>query len=421
MPTLPKYKHFDGRHWETGVVQNYFSYTGVKAPHTGKPYTEAMLMGISGGVLMGYFSFAYKGYDPHVAILTRNTFNPLDTLLVRLGVVQHLRQTTDAKKGLKNLLDLLEEGSPAIVWADAFSLPYNGLTPKADWWGMFPILVYGYDEAADTVYIADRAAVPLRVTPAELAVARARVKKDKFRLLTLDPPDSDKLPVAVQQGIWDCLKRYTEAPVKSAKANFGLAGFQRWAAVLTNPKDKQSWGKIFPAGAKMYAGLSSAFDRFGLGTVRAQGDRELYADFLEEASAVLERPAVKGAAGQFRACAQGWSELGLTLLPNRLPPFKETRELLLRRRTRFVEKGGKALAEIKQINARLDAIRAEMEKAFPLTAGEAVALREQIRDGVLRVGELEKAAYESLQAAMADKQTQSVRPAGSRKPARSSS
>ena len=87
MPTLPKYKHFDGRHWETRTVQNYFAYNGVKAPHTGKPYTEAMLIGISGGVLMGYFSFAYKGYDPHVALLTRNTFNPLDTLLVRLGVI----------------------------------------------------------------------------------------------------------------------------------------------------------------------------------------------------------------------------------------------------------------------------------------------------------------------------------------------
>jgi len=403
MPTLPKHKHFDGRHWETGTVQNYFAYMGVKAPHTGKPYTEAMLMGISGGVLMGYFSFAYKGYDPHVTILTRNTFNPLDTLLVRLGVVQHLRQTTDAGKGLKNLLDALEEGSPAIVWADVFSLPYNGMPAKADWWAMFPILVYSCEADDDAVWIADRAAVPLTVTTAELAAARARVKKDKFRLLTLDPPDPDKLPVAVQQGIWDCLKRYTEAPVKSARKNFGLAAFQRWADVLTKPKDKQSWEKIFPPGVKMYAGLSSAFDRFGLGAVSAQGDRELYADFLDEATAVLEQPALKQSAERVRACAQGWGELGVALLPSRIPPFRETRELLLRRRKLFIERGGKALAEIKQINTRLESIRAEMEKSFPLTAGESVALREQVQERVLKVAELEKAACESLQAAMAGK------------------
>ncbi len=403
MPTLPNYKHFDGRHWETGTVQNYFAYSGVKAPHTGRPYSEAMLMGISGGVLMGYFSFAYEGHDPHVAILTRNTFNPLDTLLVRLGVVQHLQQTPNAKKGLQNLLEALDSGSPAIVWADAFSLPYNGLESRKDWWAMFPILVYGFDDEAGSVYIADRSAQPFVITPAELAAARGRVKKDKFRLLTLEPPDSSKLPVAVQQGIWDCLKHYTEAPVKNARKNFGLAAFQRWAEVLTNPKDKQSWAKIFPPGVRMYAGLSSAFDRFGLGAVGAQRDREFYADFLEEAAMILDRPTLKESANLFRVCAKGWGELGAVLLPNRIPPFKETRELLTRRRKLFVEKGGKALAETRKVNTRLEAIRAEMEKAFPLTTSQAAALREQIAESVLKVGEQEKAAYESLQAAMADK------------------
>jgi len=403
MPTLPNYKHFDGRHWETGTVQNYFAYARVKAPHTGQPYTEAMLMGISGGVLMGYFSFAYEGHDPHVAILTRNTFNPLDTLLVRLGVIQHLQQTPNAKKGLQNLLDALDSGSPAIVWADAFSLPYNGLESRKDWWAMFPILIYGYDDEAGTVYIADRSSQPFIITPAELAAARGRVKKDKFRLLTLEPPDSNKLPVAVQQGIWDCLKRYTEAPVNNARKNFGLAAFQRWAEVLTNPKDKQSWEKVFPLGVRMYAGLSSAFDRFGLGIVGAQGDRELYADFLEEAATILDRPALKESAKLFRVCAKGWGELGMALLPKDIPPFKEARGLLVRRRKLFVEKGSKAHGDLQQIINRLNAIRDEMAKSFPLTASETAALRAQIAEGVLKVGEQEKAAYESLQATMADK------------------
>ena len=400
MPTLKGYRHFAGRHWETGAVQNYFAYRGVKAPHTGQPYTEAMLMGVSGGILMGYFSFAYKGHDPHVAILTRNTFNPLDTLLVRLGVIQHVLQTTDAKKGLKNLLNTLEEGCPAIVWADAFSLPYNGLTPKSDWWAVFPILVYGYEADEDTVWIADRAAAPLTVTTGELAAARARVKKEKFRILTLDPPDPNKLAVAAQQGIWDCLKRYTEAPVKSARANFGLAAFGRWADLLAKPKGKQSWAKVFPPGPAMYAGLSSAFDRFGLGAGGAERDRDLYADFLDEAGLLLGRPALKQAADRFRASARSWRELGLALLPNKVAPFKETRQLLTRKRKLFVEKGGQALAEIQKANARLDEIRSEMKKNFPLTADESAALRELLRDQVLQVGELEKAAYQALQAAM---------------------
>ncbi len=398
MPTLPRYKHFAGRHWETGTVHNYFAYQGVQAPHTGRPYSEAMLLGISGGVLMGYFSFAYKGHDPHVALLTRNTFDPLDTLLTRLGVVQHRRQTTNAKKGLQNLIEVLDEGSPAIVWADTFSLPYNG--PPSEAWGMYPILVYGHE--TDQVLIADRASVALTVTPAELAAARARVKKDKFRVLTLDPPDPKKLPAAVQKGIWDSLKRYTEAPVKSAKRNFGLAGFQRWAEVLTNPKDKQSWARVFPAGTAMFAGLTSAYDRFSLGVVNAQIDRELFADFLIEAAEVLARPGLKQAAARFRTCAAGWRGLGPALLPDRVAPLKEARELLDRRRRLFVAKGGRALAEIKKIDARLESIRQQMGKAFPLSDSEAAELRQAIAEAVLKVGAQEKAACEALQAAMAD-------------------
>jgi Butirosin biosynthesis protein H, N-terminal len=77
-----------------------------------------LLLGISGGVVMGYFSFAYKGHDPQARILTRNTFNPLDTMLSRLRVVQNRRQTTKPQKGIDNLVDTLSDGEPAIVWAD---------------------------------------------------------------------------------------------------------------------------------------------------------------------------------------------------------------------------------------------------------------------------------------------------------------
>ncbi len=399
MPTLSNYKHFGGRHWETGTVHNYFAYRGVKAPHTGQPYSEALLMGVSGGLLVGYFSFAYQGHAPHVALLTRNSFSPLETLLTRLGVVQHLQHTTDARKAERNLVEALEAGGPAIVWADLFSLPYSGVEPAKDWWAPFPILVYGYE--ADRVLIADRSAAPLTVTPAELAAARGRIKKDKHRLLTMDPPEAAKLPVAVQQGLWDCLKRYTEAPVKNAKANFGLAAFQRWAEVLTKPKDRQSWAKIFPPGPAMHAGLASAFDRFGLGTATAEADHDLYAEFLGEAAQVLNRPAIRAAAAPFRAAARGWQALGLALLPDRIKPFKKTRELLLRRRRLFVEKGGAATAQVRALSAELQALRAGMAEAFPLSEAEVVQFREHLAEQVLEVGKLEAAAHAALQDAMA--------------------
>ena len=67
---------FDGRNWETSSFVNFMASRGFKAPHSGMPYSEALLMGVSGGAVMGYFSFAYEGYDPMCRILTRNTFDP---------------------------------------------------------------------------------------------------------------------------------------------------------------------------------------------------------------------------------------------------------------------------------------------------------------------------------------------------------
>src|SRR5688572_27184314 len=94
---------FAGRHWETGSLQNALAWRGVKAPHSGTPYPEALLLGVSGGITVGYFIFEYTGLLPHVALLTRNTFDPLDTVLERLGIAQDVQQTTNAKIAASNL------------------------------------------------------------------------------------------------------------------------------------------------------------------------------------------------------------------------------------------------------------------------------------------------------------------------------
>lgn len=403
MPKLENYRHFDGRHWETGTVRNFYAYRGVTAPHTGAPYTEAMLLGISGGVVMGYFSFAYEGYDPQARVLTRNTFDPLDTLLERLGVVQNILHTSSPDTGVRNLCDTLESGLPAIVWADFFSLPYNALPDSGGMWAMFPIIVYGYDATAGTAWIADRARVPITVTTGALDAARARVKKVKFRVLTLEPPNPDKLAAAVQKGIWDCIKLFTEAPPKGSKNNFGLAAFRWWADLLNKPKQRLSWEKVFPAGAKMYAGLTWAFtdiQLFGKGE-DGNAERGLYADFLDEAAVVLDRPALREAARQFRASAQAWGALATALLPDDAPPLAETRALLLRRHRLFLDTGGGALPEMQAIDARLDALRAEVAADFPLSAAEVTAMRENLRAHIMRIHDLEKEAVAALQAAMA--------------------
>ena len=400
MPTLNDYKQFDGRHYETGVIHNYLAHAGVVAPHTKRPYSEALMLGVSGGIVMGYFTFAYKGYDSHVALLTRNTFSPFDTLLSRLGVERDVRHTNKPDKAVANLVDTLEDGAPAMVWADKWSMPYNAMANDEGMWGNYPLIVHGYDEGTDEVCIADRAAVSLTVTTGELAAARARIKKDKFRLMTMDMPDPDGLPAAVASGIWDCIKLFTEKPPRGAARNFGFASYRNWIELLTRPKQRGSWEKEFPAGGKMYAGLTSAVGRMGMTGICGDAERGLYADFLDEAASILSKPALKDAGKLFRASSRAWRDLTGALAPDDVPMFKETRELMERRSVLFVEKGCDGLPEIRRLDDRLIALRKEAGDRFPLDAGGVTTLRETIAEGIQRIHDIEAPAVEQLRAAM---------------------
>ena len=392
---------FDGLHYETGSVHNILALQGIQMPHTKSAPSEALLLGLSGGITFGYFSFAYKGLDPHVALLTRNTFDPLEKLLDRLNVARTVKQTTDASKAEKNLFDALDNGQPVLVWADQISLPYNTYDGMLgdEMYMMIPIVVFGYDSKKGTVDIADQSRKPIKIDASLLTRARARVKKEKFRQMTLSLPSFDKLAQGVASALRASIQSFYTSPVKGYAANFGFAAYQRWADALINDKDKQSWNKIFPAGRPMFAGLASAFERIELFGTGGASSRPLFGDFLDEASLLLGKPALRESAVQIRALAPLWIALGRALLPDDLPLFKETRQLMLKKRDLFWEKGDSTTNEIKKIHTRLKVIRKMMEKDFPLSDAEALALKQNLREHILRIHDAEKGAITELEKA----------------------
>ena len=405
MANLADYAQFNGRHWETGSVHNVLAYQGNEIPETGQPISEAMLMGISGGAAFGYFIFEYKGLDPFVSLLSRNTFDPLDTLLERLAIPQDLFHTADPKKGLHNLIDVLEGGRPAIVWADVFGLPYNALSYDEQNWAMFPIVVHGYVDGE--IRIADRSSRSLQITDAQLAAARARVKKNKYRVLALGAPDLSKLPTAIQKGIWQCIALYTEAPPKGGRDNFGFAAYEKWAKMLTNSRNKQGWERMLAPGSRMYAALAGfGYQPGAFGWARTfpsnqVDDRNLYADFLDEAALILRKPGLKGASEQFRASSEAWLNLSEALLPDDVPLLKEAKELLLLKRDLFVEQGESGRDEMLEAEARLSEIFSLAAADFPMSEQEVASMREGLAEHVMNISKIEREAIELLQATMA--------------------
>ena len=398
---------FAGRHWETGSIHNALALQGIKAPHTGKPYSEALLLGISGGIVFGYFTFEYKGYLPHVAMLTRNTFSPFTTILERLGIAQDVQQTSKAEVAEKNLRETLDSGLYPLVWADQFSLPYNCLPSDEPMWGMMPILAIESDSARrESVAVADRSSQPLHLSMADLTKARGRVKEDKYRLITLDAPQTAKLAGAVHKGICQTIKLFTEEPPRGARDNFGFAAYEKLANLLINTRNKQSWERFFAPGVRMYHALAGSPIQPGayhwvMTWGSADGaERGLYADFLLEAAQILKKPALKEAAEKFRESYGLWLDFANALLPDDVPLLGESKKLIQKKHDLFINEGESGLPEIKQINTQLNKLLKQSETDFPLSNAQISELRTNLRDILLKISAVEQQAVDLLQNAI---------------------
>jgi hypothetical protein len=393
MPILPDYQQFAGFHWDTATIRNALAYQGLVLPHTGQPPTEALVFGISGGVLFGYFVFEYAGYAPQVNLLTR--LSPAtDRILERWDIPHQVKQTVSPEKAEANLMDVLEAGKVAIVWVDGVTLYQQGDEPNPDVWMMQPVIVYGYDEAAGKVYIADRTRVPLVVPADKFAAARARTAKNKHRLMTLDLPDVKQTPAAVEAGLRECLRNYTEGIGKGAASNWGLAGLQKWADLLMDDQSKNGWLKQFDTGHRLYAALTSApafIEGWGSGGYAGRG---VYTDFLDEAAVLLQKPALTDLARQYREIAPLWRELTTALLPDSAPALKTFREEMLAQEARFQQQG--LVDPARETTLYRD--RSDQPSPLNLSAAEVLDLLAQVRAVVLKIYAAEKQAVADLQA-----------------------
>jgi hypothetical protein len=199
---------------------------------------------------------------------------------------------------------------------------------------------------------------------------------------------------------------YTDAPPKGKRENFGFAAMQHLADMLTNTRNKLSWERYFPAGSRMYAALAGnvvqpgMFDWICTWGAGDGAERGVYADFLDEAAAILGKPALKAAGAKFREAAEAWCAFGDALLPDHVALFKETRDLKLRKNDLFIQKGGDGLDDIRAVNKQLEAIRASVAKNFPLSPSEAAIMREGLRDRLLKIHDIEREAVEAMQGAI---------------------
>ena len=58
-----------GAHADTAAFANVLANTGVVAPHTGEPLTEAMVLGVGGGLGAGYILWEFARHGERIVVL----------------------------------------------------------------------------------------------------------------------------------------------------------------------------------------------------------------------------------------------------------------------------------------------------------------------------------------------------------------
>ena len=387
-----------GRHAEIAALANLLAEQGALAPHTGRPFTEAMLLGIGGG----YFVFEFTGCPKVLVIGARHAWHQPDVFLrgicARIGAPVVVRETTSAKVAAGHLAAALGEGRQGLAWVDLAGLPYTFVASEWERCWLHVVGVLGVDTSSDTVLVDDRGPVPWHVDSTAFRQARAAIRSNKHRLLVDAPPAVPDLVAAIRAGLRAGLDGLLNAPIE----NFGLPAIEKWVDLVANPKDKKGWPTVFRPGPDLLRALTATFHAVEANGTGGGALRPTFATFLDEAADVLGVPSLGDVADRYRRLGAAWTELADAALPDAVAPLGETRRLLREKERLTLERGAAAFDELRTVNERLRAIEGDAAEAFPLTDADAMDMLVSLRARLLEIAVEERAAAGMLQATLGE-------------------
>lgn len=386
---------YKGIHPTTATLKNILASAGVIDPISGEPYTEAMLLGIGGGLGAGYILWEFERYESAKVVMGfRNRWNYtveyMTNALTRIGVTPNIMETSGVKKAESNLEDALSKGYAAAAWVDKAHLPYQHLPESMQGHVSHQVTVYSID--SDGVHVADLSP-ELYAVPADIFMAaRGRITSDKYRVMTVEPPTSEPdLHAAIRAGIADCVEH-----LGRDSESFALPVYKKWSRLMTNTSNKKGWPVVFKDGHGLYETLRSIYEGITQDGSDGYGLRGLYADFLDEAAFILDAPILEESARLYRLAAGEWESLANIALSDDVEAMATTKNLVDARYT-LVRNHHDDAAEI---NQRLVEFMGEYNRNCPLDVDARAVLYEDMQVHLDAIYEAETAALDSLKTAL---------------------
>ena len=240
---------------------------------------------MAGGAGAAAMAFRYEAED--FTSFHLSGWNPFQSdirdAVRRLGLPPDIHETTGAATAERALRERIATGGVQIAWVEEYRV--------------VAVLALDGDEAL--------VAAPelRRLSAADLAAARGRVRRDRHRLMAIGEGEAD-VAGAVRAG----LERCAAGPEKPPSPGMSLEGIARWADRLHGARGKEAWERMFPPGPHRDQALRSL--RAGVADAGGGLMRRLQARGLREAAALLGLPALTPLAARTDALADGWDALG---------------------------------------------------------------------------------------------------------------
>ena len=302
----PAWQTLAGVHPETTAVARLAAAAGVRA-------SEALVLGLGGGIGGLYMVFDYKGLPPTFYIATRcfpqyaYGAGFVTTAARRLGLALDVVETGSKPAAARQLAERVA-GGPAIAWLDRTALPW-GARPAGVMGAMPHVVVVGAIDG-DAAVVHDTGAAPERLALADLAAARARLAKEKHRLAAVSGTASVDLAASVREAIASCVDELAgKHGPKQLAGNCGINALRKWASLVDAPKEKRGWPRLFREPAALAGALTWGHHWIEDAGTGGGGFRPMYAAFLDEAAAITGRRALGDAAAAYRALGARWTEL----------------------------------------------------------------------------------------------------------------
>jgi len=374
--------HFPGSVPAASVLRSLLAQAGARNPRSKEPFSEAMTFGIAGGIGAGMFAFHYAKENVSSFYLAgRHLWQDhlawSKAVLQRLGVKAVVKECSGVKPAERQLRELLADGRPVMTWVDGYRI----------------VAVHAIDDAAGTALVGDTADQPKVVPLPDLSATRQRIKSYKNRLLALEPVrKTPELAGLVRGGIAACIDGLSQGRMK----NFTLEAFATWADRLEGSKAADGWEKIFPPGPLLYIGLRSITDSVEHAGTGGGLCRPIFADFLLEAADALGDRELQRLGARYARLGADWSAVAAAALPDRVPAFRETRELLSHRAELVQGEASRDDSAKDSCEKRMGDWIARMKEEFPLDTAQSAALRRELKGMVTALVAEERGALGGL-------------------------